>query len=129
MCNSVQYPYPTEGSARAASARLCARIGYAVSWWAAADAAAALGAADAREPIGEMIAPRETRRELLAVSRTAAHAALDAALGVDRAAAAAGDLWARWYYIISQGRVLCLVHEVFSPRLQELGLGPQGRAL
>jgi chorismate--pyruvate lyase len=108
------------------------RLGYAVSWWAAggADAAALLGAGDADKPIGRAIAALETRRELHSVACTPAHAGLDAGLGVDRAAGRppAGDLWSRFYTIFAGGRALCLVHEVFSPRLQTLGLGPQRRS-
>ena len=105
------------------------RLGYAVSWWAAAgaDAAALLGAGDAGKPIGRAIANIETRRELHSVACTPAHAGLDAGLGVDRAGPPAGDLWSRFYTIFAGGRALCLVHEVFSPNLQKLGLGPQRR--
>ena len=95
-----------------------------------ADAAALLGAGDADKPIGRAIAALETRRELHSVACTPAHAGLDAGLGVDRAAGRppAGDLWSRFYTIFAGGRALCLVHEVFSPRLQTLGLGPQRRS-
>jgi chorismate-pyruvate lyase len=97
---------------------LCAadgpRLGYAVSWWSAADAAAVL--ADAAAPIGTALAAArlEARRELLLVTRGEGHAALDAALGNARG----GALWARWYAIVARGEPLCVVHEVFAPALE-----------
>lgn len=137
--DAVTEGVPVEGLSVLAAPRLRRRVlltvggavvGYAVSWFGAGSAASLLGTADAREPIGRALVSgcRETRRELLAVSRAPAHAELDAAFGIDRSlhdTQFAGDLWGRWYLIYADGRPLCLVHEVFSPRLQELGLGPQ----
>ena len=107
-----------------------ARVGYACSWWSAGDLARLLP--DAAQPIGAALARAhvELRRELLAVTRTAAHAELDEAFGVARGGGGGGGggggdaLWARWYLMYERGRAFALVHEVFSPRLQREGLGP-----
>jgi hypothetical protein len=98
--------------------------------WFCSGSSGGLGLGCINRSIGRAIAALETRRELHSVACTPAHAGLDAGLGVDRAAGRppAGDLWSRFYTIFAGGRALCLVHEVFSPRLQTLGLGPQRRS-
>jgi chorismate--pyruvate lyase len=108
---------------------LCApdgeRVGYAVSWWRASDAAELLAKTDM--PIGASLraARAEQRRELLLVARAEGHAELDAALGGAREGAGGrrAPLWARWYEIIHGGRTLCVVYEVFGAALERL-LGP-----
>jgi len=103
------------------------RVGYAVSWWAAPDLAAALP--DEAAPIGGALAAAraETFRELLLVTRSAGgHADFDAAFAAPPGAPQR-DLWARWYLLHARGRALCLVHEVFSPALEQW-LGPMDAA-
>ncbi len=118
------------------------RVGYASSWWNAADVAGFLP--DVGEPIGAALAGgrREIRRELLCVVRGAGHAALEEGLALAGGAGGGGggggsggsgeggsgswgeaELWGRWYVMHMGGRPLCVIHEVFSPKLAAL-LGP-----
>lgn len=100
------------------------RVGYAVSWWRASDAAELLAKVDV--PIGASLraARAEQRRELLLVARADGHAELDAVLGnVSAETGRRAPLWARWYEIVNGGRTLCVVYEVFGASLETL-LGP-----
>jgi chorismate lyase len=96
------------------------RLGYAVSWWAAADVPRFLP--DVHAAIGSSWAAQrlESFREILAVTRAGSHAALEAGLGLE---AGAGALWGRWYLSWHGGRPVALIYEVFSPRLTRW-LGP-----
>jgi chorismate--pyruvate lyase len=110
------------------------RVGYACSWWGAADVAAFLP--DQRAPIGgALVAQRhEIHRELLCVVHAVGHAALEGGLGLAPGGGSAGaarallqpgadwgaqELWGRWYVMRQGGAPLCVIYEVFSPLLEQ----------
>lgn len=108
------------------------RYGYACSWWCQADVPGFLP--NLGSPIGDALASHrhEIHRELLCVVHAVGHAGLEEGFGLPPAAAAdvaalqpgrdwgAGELWGRWYIMRHQGKPLCVIYEVFSPRLEEL---------
>jgi len=102
------------------------RVGYAVSWWSEAALDTFLPARDA--PIGDALGAKrlELHRELVGVARGSGHGALEAGLLGGGAAAGAGgrELWARWYLMFHGGAPVCLIHEVFSPALEQW-MGPR----
>ena len=95
-------------------------LGYAVSYWAAADLARHLP--DPAQPIGAAVSTGrlEQHRDLGGVYAGAPLAPLQAALGARDGA----RLWARHYLVSHGGRPLAVVCEAFAPGL-ERWLGPE----
>ncbi len=113
------------------------RMGYACSWWNEGVARDFLPTPSVGAPIGDTVvgARHEIHRELLSVGHARGHPGLEEGMGLPaahtpgralgEAGGAGGDwgsneLWGRWYVMWKGKQVLCLIHEVFSPRLEEL---------
>lgn len=110
-----------------------ARVGYAVSWWSEASVDKFLPSREA--PIGDALSASrlELHRELVGAARARGHCGLEEGLFCGDVAGVIGgagggdrELWARWYLMWHGGAPVCLIHEVFSPVLEEW-LGPRAR--
>lgn len=100
------------------------RLGYAVSWWAAADADQFLP--DKHRPIGGNMATArlDVYRELVCVMRGVCPS-LAREFGCEDADSR--ELWCRYYVMWRGGRALNLIYECFSPVL-ERWMGPVAAA-
>lgn len=112
------------------------RMGYACSWWNESVAREFLPTPSVGAPIGDTVvgAKHEIHRELLSVGHAKGHPGLEEGMGLATFSSGGGaqaekgvggdwgsnELWGRWYAMWKGKQVLCLIHEVFSPRLEEL---------